>query len=243
MSAFDMVAVTMAATSDPDNNVFAEGNITAVPSGTHWPDGQGGVIVPPVLHGTLLAGTCTLDLIASDNFDAGVLAWDFVINIRGMETISAAGVPVYFSEGASQSVWDILDAAGDIGTPATSTRGAYLPLDGGTLTGELSPAVAPLTFGASIAVNAALGNVFAVTLTASTGTLANPTNPVDGQAIRFRVIQDGTGGWTLSYDTAYDFGAAGAPTLSTDASKVDILGFEYVASLSKWCYLGSGLGF
>ena len=62
----------------------------------------------------------------------------------------------------------------------------------------------------SIAVNAALGNVFAVTLTASTGTLANPTNATrDGQPIRVRVIQDGTGGRTLAYGTAWDFGAAG----------------------------------
>jgi metal-sulfur cluster biosynthetic enzyme len=118
-----------------------------------------------------------------------------------------------------------------------------LPESGGTMTGWLAPAVAALTFGTTIALNAALGNAFALTLTASTGTLSNPTNPVDGQTIRVRVIQDATGGRTLAFGTAYDFGAAGAPTLSTAASKVDILGFEYVASLSKWCYLGAGLGF
>lgn len=118
-----------------------------------------------------------------------------------------------------------------------------LPRSGGTLTGALAPAVVALTFGASIALNAALGNVFAVTLTASTGTLANPSNPADGQTIRVRVIQDGTGGWTLAYGTAYDFGTAGSPALSTGPGKVDILGFEYDAALAKWCYLGSGLGF
>jgi hypothetical protein len=66
---------------------------------------------------------------------------------------------------------------------------------------------------------------------------------VDGEVIRVRLIQDATGSRTIAYGTAYDFGASGAPTLSTAASKVDILGFEYVASISKWCYLGSGLGF
>jgi hypothetical protein len=125
---------------------------------------------------------------------------------------------------------------------AVPYSGPALPEAGGTLTGALVPAVTTLTFGSSIAVNAALGNVFAVTLTASTGTLANPTNPADGQAIRVRVIQDSTGSRTLAYGTAYDFGAAGAPILSTTAAKVDILGFEYVASLSKWCYLGAVLG-
>jgi hypothetical protein len=139
-------------------------------------------------------------------------------------------------------VW-ICTAAGTPGTWVQDGTGVYLPKAGGTMTGFLAPAVAALTFGSSIALNAALGNAFAVTLTASTGTLANPSNPVDGQTIRVRVIQDATGGRTLTYGTAYDFGAAGAPTLSTGASKVDILGFEYVASLSKWCYLGAGLGF
>jgi len=121
----------------------------------------------------------------------------------------------------------------------TVAEGLALPKAGGTMTGWLAPAVLALTFGASIAVNAALGNVFTVTLTASTGTLANPTNPVDGQVIRVRVIQDATGSRTLAYGTAYDFGSGSAPTLSTGASKVDVLAFEYIGSLAKWAYLGA----
>jgi hypothetical protein len=130
-------------------------------------------------------------------------------------------------------------------TRALAAEALALPQSGGTMTGWLAPAVATLSFVGSgtTLVNAALGNVFALTLTASTTTLGNPSNPVDGQAIRVRLIQDATGSRTIAFGTAYDFGTAGAPTLSTGASKVDILGFEYVASLSKWCYLGSGLGF
>lgn len=126
---------------------------------------------------------------------------------------------------------------------ANGTVAGALQKAGGTLTGGVAPAAIVLTFGTSIALDASKGNTFAVTLTASTGTLANPTNPVDGQTIRIRVIQDATGSRTIAFGTAYDFGATSAPTLSTGASKVDIIGFEYVASLSKWCYLGSGLGF
>ncbi len=138
-------------------------------------------------------------------------------------------------------------AVGSIGKAADAghvhpTTGVAM-LNGATFTDYVAPAVVALTFGGSIAVNAAQGNVFAVTITSSSGMLANPSNAVDGQSIRVRVVQDGTGGRTLAYGNAYDFGAAGQPTLSTSANKVDILGFEYVASLSKWCYLGSGLGF
>ncbi len=117
------------------------------------------------------------------------------------------------------------------------------PVAGVTFTGYVTPAVITLSFASSIALNAALGNDFRLTLTASTGTLANPTNPVDGQTIKVQVTQGTGGSFTLAFGSAYDFGTAGAPTLSTAATKVDILGFVYNAALTKWCYLGVGLGF
>jgi hypothetical protein len=113
----------------------------------------------------------------------------------------------------------------------------------GTAVGPVAPAVTALTFGTSIAVDAAFGNAFNLTLTASTGTIANPTNPVDGQVIRFRIKQDATGSRTVAWGTAYDFGASSAPVLSTGASKTDIAAFEYDAGISKWCFLGAGLGY
>lgn len=134
--------------------------------------------------------------------------------------------------------------AGSPGSWAQAGAGNALPLSGGTMTGWFAPAVVSLTFGATISVNAALGNVFAVTLTASTGTIANPTSPVDGQIIRFRIAQDATGSRTVAWGSAYDFGstggvANGAPALTTTASKVDIFGFEYDAALAKWCSLSA----
>lgn len=126
------------------------------------------------------------------------------------------------------------------GNAATATNLA----GGATLPAYLAPAVAALAFvgGGTTLVNAALGNSFNLTLTASTTTLGNPSNPVDGQVIRFRITQGAGGSFTLAYGNAYDFGASGAPILSLTAADVDILGFEYVASISKWCYLGSALG-
>jgi hypothetical protein len=116
-------------------------------------------------------------------------------------------------------------------------------LSGATFTGYVAPSVVGLTFGGSIVINAALGNDFVVTLTSNTGTLANPTNPTDRQIIRVDVIQDATGSRTLAYGSAYDFGAAGVPSLSTGANKIDTLAFRYIASIVKWTYIGSGLGF
>lgn len=113
---------------------------------------------------------------------------------------------------------------------------------GGALTKYLAPAVVQLTDGATIAVNAALGNDFRVTL-GGNRTIANPANPVDGQMIEFAIAQDGTGSRTVTWSSAYDFGANGAPTLSTAASKVDLVGFKYHAGLAAWLCTGSALGF
>jgi hypothetical protein len=119
-----------------------------------------------------------------------------------------------------------------------------LALAGGTLTGWLAPAVVSLSFVGSgtTLVNAALGNDFRLTLTASSTTLGAPSNPVDGQTVKFQITQGTGGSFTLAYASAYDFGAAGSPVLSTAAAKVDVLAFVYNASLSKWIYLGSALG-
>jgi hypothetical protein len=114
-----VVSVVVAVDNAPGDLAPAEGNALAVPSGTEWPDTSGNPIVPAVVHGTLAAGTCTLSLVASDNFTAGVLNWDIIINVRGLPTVNVPAVPVIFSLGASQNVWTILTAAGwrPIGQP------------------------------------------------------------------------------------------------------------------------------
>jgi len=166
--------------------------------------------------------------------------------------------------------WGIL-AAGDLPTGTTSAQGA-LQLDGTaadiqapgtqaagakgqaadaehvhpasfTATAYVAPAVSALTDGTTISVNAALGNVFTVTL-GGNRTLGNPTNPVDGQKIIFRITQDGSGSRTLAYGTAYAFSATlPQPVLTTTAGKTDYLGFIYAASVSKWRLLALVQGF
>ncbi len=156
----------------------------------------------------------------------------------GTLTLLNQGVLLQYN---GSGIWTVL--SDDL--PLSQLDLRYLELAGGTLTGYVAPAVATLTFVGSgtTLVNAALGNAFNLTLTASTTTLGNPSNPVDGQVIRFRITQGTGGSFTLAYGSAYDFGAAGAPTLTTTAAKVDILSFMYVASISKWAYLGGSLGF
>lgn len=105
---------------------------------------------------------------------------------------------------------------------------------GATLPAYLAPKVVTLAqLGGSVAVNMALGNVFRLVLTASGWTLANPTGFQDGEAIRVRLIQDSTGGRTVSYGSAWNFGAAGTPVLSTPAGKEDCLVGEWSADANN----------
>lgn len=126
----------------------------------------------------------------------------------------------------------------------TLTGAKLVNIINGTLGPAVVPPVAALTDAATIAVEADLGNDFRVTLTATGHTIGNPANPQDGQEIRLLITQPAAGGpYTVTWGSAYSFGASGAPTLSTAASKTDIIRFAYNATLTKWLYLGSTLGF
>jgi hypothetical protein len=160
-------------------------------------------------------------------------------------TVSAAPASGTFATGdfvVTQSGLIFICTAG--GTPGTWSSG-YALLSGATMTGYLAPAVVALTFVGSgtTLVNAALGNDFRLTVTASTTTIGNPSNSVDGQRIDFTITQGSGGSFTVAWAGNYDFGAAGTPTLSTAAGAVDIIGFVYNAAKGKWLALGAAFGF
>lgn len=56
-------------------------------------------------------------------------------------------------------------------------------------------------------------------------TMAEPTNVQVGALYMLRVTQDGTGSRLLAWNSAFKFGASGAPTLTATAGKTDFLSF------------------
>ena len=89
--------------------------------------------------------------------------------------------------------------------------------------------VTSLTDATNVSVGFANSQNFSLTL-AGNRTLTNPTNCVTGQVGSIFIIQDGTGGRTLSYGTNWEFPAGTAPTLSTSAAAVDRL--DYIVRTS-----------
>jgi len=97
---------------------------------------------------------------------------------------------------------------------------------------------ATLTDGATITWDVGSSPVAKVTL-GGNRTLSAPTNGVAGQFISIAVIQDGTGSRTLTWNSAYEFTADTAPTLTTTASKADLFVFKYNGTV--WHEVGRNL--
>lgn len=125
-----------------------------------------------------------------------------------------------------------MDAAGTV--LQLTNNGKLLLLDtNNTWTKGQAMTEAEITFASTITPDAAEGNAFRVTLTANI-ILAAPINPISGQILTIRFLQDGTGGWTLSFSGAIFGNTNDDLLLSTDASKHDILTLFYNAQDSRW---------
>ena len=109
--------------------------------------------------------------------------------------------------------------------------------------GAVAPAVVALTDAATIAVDASLGNDFRLTL-GGNRTLADPSNPADGQQVIFQVTQGSGGSFTIAWGSGYEFSAdLPQPVLSTAAGQTDLLGFIYNAAKGKWLFAAYVNGF
>lgn len=106
--------------------------------------------------------------------------------------------------------------------------------------------IVALTYAATIATNAALGNLFRVTMTGN-ATLGAPTNPTDGQKALWQVTASGADR-VLTLAT----GAAGAFAFGTDlttnpititSTKTAYIGAIYNSAAGRWHVIALGRGF
>jgi hypothetical protein len=145
-------------------------------------------------------------------------------------------------------------------TSTTTTAGAALPKAGGTLSGTVVAAdqiiqrpvlkdigetvVANATSGATDTIDLEDGNVHNVTLTANcTFTFSNP--PASGTSGSFTLFlnQDGTGSRTATWPGSVKWAGGTAPTLTTTASRTDILVFTTIDAGTIWYGAVSGQDF
>jgi len=162
-------------------------------------------------------------------------------------TVPNGGIGYFFTNGTSVNT---LNASGFNALTTTQADAKYVALTGtqtvtgaktftsavtmtgnATFTGSVQVSTAvnvntvTLTDAASIVPSFDSGNTFVVTL-GGNRTLAAPTSAGIGQSGSIRVIQDATGGRTLSYNSAYQFVSGSAPTMDTSAGAQSILVFS-----------------
>jgi len=98
-----------------------------------------------------------------------------------------------------------------------------------------------LTPGTNVAVNMANGFNFSLAM-GGPYTLQNPTNTKNNQSGLIYIVQDGTGGRTLGYGTAWKFEGGVDPVLSTAANSVDVLSYQVRSSGFIVCSLAKNFG-
>jgi hypothetical protein len=148
------------------------------------------------------------------------------LTVSGNTTIGAAG--------------KLANATGWFGVNGRATVSTNLFVGGnttlnGTTTDKSNALNQTLTDAATISWDTALGRVATVTLGASR-TIAAPTNQKVGTYI-LRVIQGGTGSYTLTWNGNFKWTAQTAPVLSTAVGAVDIFTFFSDGSKMYGSYL------
>ena len=91
------------------------------------------------------------------------------------------------------------------------------------------PVVVQLSPGASVGINAKMGNVFDLETNVDT-VISAPFNGIDGQHITLRLISNGH---SVTWADGWNFGSAGAPQLSQDGQE-DIISAVYNGSKTEW---------
>lgn len=120
------------------------------------------------------------------------------------------------------------------GLTAAQVAATYAPLASPTFTGAVTftgarvDSPVTLTDGATIAVNAGLGNLFRVALGGSR-TLAVPTGGIDGQMLRVQV--SAAAAQTLTFNASYLLTTGITSTLSIPAGKRAFIGLEYISAV------------
>jgi hypothetical protein len=162
-----------------------------------------------------IAQTTFTNITASGNLNVlGATSLSGAVNMVGNAAVG--GTLTVAGAVSLASTLNVAGAATFSSTVTVSGKGKFM-------TGAFAPIVT-LADATSVVPDLNTSNVFAVTL-AGNRTLAAPTNTSTniGATGHIFLVQDATGGRTLSYNTAYQFPDGTVPVLTSTSGAVDVL--------------------
>jgi ethanolamine utilization microcompartment shell protein EutS len=197
-------------------NTTAAGTGVAIPAGKAtlvWSDGTNCAAAITHLPGAVTTGA-GLTVASGLTVTAGGL----LVTAGGLTV--TAGNTVLTAGDLTLTSGDVVMTSGDL----TLTDGDLV------VNGSARTVPEAVAFSATPTFDAATSNVF--TLGAMTANITDVTinNPTDGQSILIRLVQDGTGGRTVTLPSTIK--AAGA--VDTGANRATLLAITYFSTSSKW---------
>jgi len=174
----------------------------------------------------------------------------FMMDTQAENAASAGGNLLYYlvrNDGVTVNMWQGERASGRMRYFATPHVNGADVFHGGNIinaaqyrantgTGAITPAtvwsaaeIQTITQDAILTVNLGTGLNFTTVMTGNR-TLGAPSNAKPGQSGVIQIWQDGTGGRTLTFDSAWKFANGLVPQLSTAANARDVLVFTVIAS-------------
>lgn len=159
--------------------------------------------------GAFQRAALTGDVTASQNSNATTIANDVVTNAK-LANMASGTIKARYTN----STGDPQDAT--VGNGIELTAGGQLRLKDPVVFVDDST-----TFGWDFAVE---GTEAHLDLVGNT-TVSNPTNTIAGQSGNLTIQQDNTGGKTVTFGSMWLFPDGIAPTLNTDANKIDLISF------------------
>ena len=209
-------------------------NVTGVVTATTLNQVVSGIITATTFSGTLqgdvngnVTGNATsatvangLAATASVSTSGIITATSFTGSLTGDVTGNASSATNLTGAGSTAQV---------LGVNTGSLNGTKLYLSGNS-----AAEIVTLADGALITPNFSNSNNFVVTL-GGNRTLVNPTGVTTGQSGVIIVKQDGTGSRTLGIQSHYHFTGGTAPTFTTTANAVDVIGYVAYGATTIAC--------
>ena len=177
--------------------------------------GEDGISTPTFTKGINITGVVTattLNQVVSGVLTATSFSGPLVGNVTGTATTATTAV-------SASKLIGIACTASKLGINTDSLNNTML-----YLSGNAAAEIVTLTDGANIVPDFTSGNNFVVTL-GGNRTLNNPTGVTTGQSGVIFVKQDATGSRTLGVQTHWQFAGGTAPTFTTTANAVDVIGY------------------